>query len=59
MPPSCGFDTIVAGFRDDGAERLGIGSVPETPYVFYLFLGQIERLRDIDERGKGFDAWRI
>ena len=58
MSPSRRLDAIVGGPGNDSAKRLRITSVAKTPYVFYLFLGKLKRLGNVDVRGKKFNARR-
>ena len=58
MLPRCVFDTGIRLMGDDGAEGLWVRGVAETPYIFYLFLGQLKSFGDIDVRGEEFDAGR-
>ena len=48
MPPRGGFDASVCRMGYYGAEGLGVGGMSESPYIFYLFLGQLECFRDVD-----------
>ena len=56
MPSRGGFDAAIGGLRDDGAERLRVGGVPESPDVFYLFLRELESLGDVDVGGEGLET---
>ena len=48
MPPSSRLDAVVGGVGDDGAKRLRVRGVAETPYIFYLFLRKLKRLWNVD-----------
>ena len=48
MAPRSRLDAVVDGLGDHSTKRLRIRGVAKSPYIFYLFLGKLKGLGDID-----------
>ncbi len=59
MPPCSAFDALIDSLRYDGAKRLRVRGVTESPNVFNFFLWQLESLGNVNVGGKCLDAWWI